>query len=440
MNLEFSFVGASNYFLTNNYLDLQQFFKYQANTLTLPYLGSKIVTYFNLDPLISQRALSLFGQIIILYSIILLTPKKSKRQWHLIMITSLTPFIYIFSLRGTADLFPASLGLLSYAIYTKYYLKNQKLKFLILSSFIFSIALIAKYHACLYLIIFALTIDGGYRKRVKEIFKFLILPFLVFYFFQIFLYKNFNFIFINPNFKNTHKLELSSFLSNFLTYVGFMYLFINLLIVDSDFLKKTIMLKNLITMITIFVISVIFVQNNGELNMPIKMLSTTILYKIVISISAALGIMHMKFNIKNKYTIFLLFGLALLSLSRPADRYLIFLFPFIFMLILNKDYNINYRYYLLIISFVFLNILIITKQYVHGVLCEDAINYLDKNEMILQTLPGDCFASHGNLFSRIIVDKKFIIRKNNPDMNTNKIYERKKNIGGYEQIISIEAL
>jgi len=212
MNLEFSFAAANNYFQTNNSLDLENFFKYQANTLTMSYIGSKITSYLHVDPLISQRALSILGQTIILYSIFLLKTKKFELLWQLIFLIFLLPFVFTFSLRGTADLFPVSLGILSYAIYTKYYLYNKKKVFLIISSLIFSIALIAKYHSGLYLIIFALTIDGGYRQKIKELFKFLILPFVIFTYFQVLIYKNFDFYFINPNFKSVHKFEPSLFL------------------------------------------------------------------------------------------------------------------------------------------------------------------------------------------------------------------------------------
>ena len=440
MNLEFSFTAANSYFQTNNDYDLESFFKYQANTLTMSYMGSKISSYLHIEASISQRALSLLGQIIILYSILLLKTKNFERLWQLLFLIFILPFIYIFSLRGTADLFPASLGILSYAIYTKYYLNSQKKIFLVTSSIIFSIAIIAKYHSLLYLIIFALTLEGGYLHRVKELIKFLILPVLIFTYFQILMYENFNFYFINPNFKNIHKFEPTLFLGNFLTCIGFMYLFINTLIVDKEFLKKLSNLKNFITSIFVFVISLIFIQNNGELNMPINIFSTIIIYKLMLSISAALGFMHIKFNLKDRYALFVLIGIALLSLSRPADRYLIFLFPFIYMVILKYDYKINFRYYLNIILFIFFNILILTKQYIHGTLCMDAINYLNKKEIIDETLPGDCLGSYGNLFSNNSKNKKYIIKKNIDEENNKKIFKKNKKIGILKQKISIENL
>jgi len=219
-----------------------------------------------------------------------------------------------------------------------------------------------------------------------------------------------------------------------------MYLFINILIIDKIFLKKITTLKNSITIIIIFIISLIFIQNNGELNMPIKLLSTDIVYKLIISISASLGIMHIKFNQKDRYAIFVIIGIILLSLSRPADRYLIFLFPFIYMLIFKDNYSINFRYYINIIVFIFFNILILTKQYIHGTLCVDAINYLNNNSVIDETLPGDCLGSYGNLFSNNNKNKKYIIKKNIAEENNKTIFKKEKEIRGYVQKISIETL
>ncbi len=159
VNLEWAFSEAAHYFTTHDYYYLDQYFSNQANTLTLPALSagfSKLLPFIDISyfpRLFAAGSYILLGIAIRKMTRILFNTDKDSNLYMILVF--LNPLIWIFGGRGTADFFPAAIGIFGLALYWSHANSKMKQIFAILS---LSLSILLKYHAVFLLVPLAIEI------------------------------------------------------------------------------------------------------------------------------------------------------------------------------------------------------------------------------------------------------------------------------------------
>jgi len=213
--------------------------------------------------------------------------------------------------------------------------------------------------------------------------------------FYIYNFIEFNFIFVNENFSSELALNFSNFIVNLIGYIGYLVLATFPVSLIFLFLTKKNLYYYIFAISLVFLIGFFFVNLKGELNIGfflIYLKDGRILSGIVITLFFlfffSLGKLFIHFK-QNKeiliYFLFLFFFIILLSLTRPANRYLIYLIPFFYLLIFFyynhkcSHYFFKILTYLAIIFSIMLNFLILNNQIITAKNIDNSIVYINKN-------------------------------------------------------------
>ena len=335
VNLEWVYKAGTQYYLTWDYFFLDQYFSGQANPLTYSFLSSFFVAIFG-DNYINYRILALLGG-----SLILVAMARYKSPF-LILIIGLNPLIWVYSGRAYSELL--SVGLLVVAIELH---KNGYLKGLIagLSSIVkfHSILFSGPYWGLLWLEKIAETRKLDFRNINFISALTCVIIFISFLFSYLYLYD----IWIVPDkWKDGLAIQAASFLDNFFSY-GF-YLSALFFFTIPFFLRNTPLRKNLLA-IAISIPLAIINQDNGEMNFG--SLDQLLGYELILIIKI-FGfwnfILCMELFLREKdlriMTSTILFYILLLSATRPAQRYLLFIIPFWALLVVESKIQTHYIY------------------------------------------------------------------------------------------------
>ena len=335
VNLEWIYRVGSEYYNTGDSYFRDFYLNNQANPITYSFLSSFFVYIFG-DHFISYRLLSLIGGSLILVSLI------NYKSPFLLLIVALNPLIWVYSGRAYSELLSVGLLVLAIELHKNGYLKGL---FAGLSASI-------KYHSILF--------AGPYwglkwiensieekRLNLKNI-NF-ISGFLAATLFLLFLfsYDYFYDVWVVPDkFKETLGINLPKFLDNFFGY-GF-YLSA-LFCITVPFLLINTKFKFHIIALLISVPIAMINQNNGEMNFgSLDQLIGSELILLIKIIGFWNFLLCVNFFVRHKesriMTITILFYILLLSATRPAQRYLLFIIPFWSILIVQSNILIVQSY------------------------------------------------------------------------------------------------
>lgn len=333
VNLEWLMRVGSKYFTSGDNYFLDFYLNHQANPLPYSFLSSLIVNFVG-DHTSSYRILALTGGLLILISLI------HYKSPFLILIVALNPLVWIYSGRAYSDLL--SVGLLVLAIELH---KNGFMKGLLAG---FSACI--KYHSILFSGTYwalkwienLITKKKFYLKNIYFISGFLAtILILSFLFSYDYLYD----VWIVPESLKPHESvspNMSEFLNNFFGY-GF-YLSA-LFFITMPFFLINIKLKNHAVALLISIPLALINQNTGEMNFgSLDQLLGNELILLIKIIGFWNFLMCINYFLKNKesrtITITILIFILILSATRPAQRYLLFLVPFWSILIVQSNIKI----------------------------------------------------------------------------------------------------
>jgi len=256
-----------------------------------------------------------------------------------------------------------------------------------------SLSIIIKPHSFFFLIIFIfLTIYKKKKINLNFLFwQFFLILILVSLFFVNNFYQ-FNFFIVNDFFKNTHSISFSNFFSNIILYFGFLGIiffplslfFYHALIFNNEFKK---LLLTILFSLLFFLIGYYLIRSLGEMDFGFisQYFSINFINGILsfFAINLFLGFFIYS-NDKNFSSFLIIISIVviifLLSLTRPSQRYLIYLIPFCFFLYRNII-NKNIIFVPTICIFIFLNIFITNNHYVTAFSTYDVIQFLEKNNI-----------------------------------------------------------
>ena len=339
--------------------------------------------------------------------------------WAALIIFS--PLIWVYAGRATADVLPTGLLMLSLAHCLK---ADENKIYNFIASVVFSISILVKYNSLLILpgffYLFYLQNNGQLDSRfLKDSFLFIMTPLagLVIYWWTI--YERFGIFVFPEHSKAFHRMQWTQFGNVFSLYSGYLVLLAGpLSFVSVFYLIKTLKYKNLVWIVLAGVclsfISYLVPSENLEMNFgPIHYFvndKVDVLIKILGSFLFCFflaDVIRDAWINNNRFARLLLFiiipYLIASSLTRPAQRYLIFLVPLLIMFFVfhRLDQNSGRKNFLgwgTVIIFVFLNLFSVNYQVAQANASERMAQWLIKHEMIQETHQGSIASHSGNYF------------------------------------------
>ena len=325
VNFEWVYRFGSQYFLTKEKFYLERYFDIQANPLTYSYLASLIVKFIGIDQYFIYRIPALFGG-----TLLLVILSGYKNPW-LILIVGLNPLIWIYSGRAYSELLSVGLLVLAFKIRSNY-----------LDSLIVTFSAMIKFHSLPFLIIYNSLnwIFSNLKKKTINFRKFelksIIIQLILFLIFLVFYYKYFEIWIVPDSFKERHaSINIISLFNNFFSY-GF-YLSGMFFLTIPAFLKVEQVKMKLLLLVLSGLLG-ISNKNLGEMDFGSfqQLLGSELilLIKIVGFWNFLLCCRAFWKDEKSRILLLTILGyMILLSLSFPANRYLIFVVPFWALLI-----------------------------------------------------------------------------------------------------------
>ena len=432
-NLEWVFIELAKYLKNNEYIfDIEKYKSTQANTIFLSYILS---TLFYLD-VSDKTVLILFRLLIIILtffiSLLFLIEKNiqlnQKLKLILIILIISNPLFNIYLLR----LYPETLAL-QFCFICIYFIFKKK--YLISYIFYFVSFLIKPFLIILSPLVLVLLFK---KENKKEFYR------ITFIFFIITLISIITIFFSQGNFFTNQKYSFYLSFSLERSLINFFEYFIYCIILTGPifglFFIKNLNKKNLfLTCIISFIVIVISQYTytaDGEINLSfLSQIKLFIKYKSLIYSFLIIGAIFsiiVIFKRKSPYKISIILTIIFLSILiiRPANRYLLYVFPFFFGMILVdifRNYSKKVISIFLIFNFLLYSIINTMQfkyqknKYISEV---NIINYLKKNKILSYTNLNELRSNFGYLTPEYYNGNprfKYIVKKCNTN-NKNYIY------------------
>ena len=414
VNFEFTFSEGAKYFkdFDKAYLDFYK--NNNANTFMFPLLIGLINKIIPIDNLVISKIISSSSYIFLGFAIINFHKYlnlKVKIEETLIFIF-LNPIVWYLGLRGTPDIIATSIALFSISnliINKKENLKN------LFYLFLFSLAILLKPIVILSFIIFIYIKfeDQNFKININLIKK-LILNILIISLPLILFYK-FLYFEITNDYVNIISVKFGGFLSNFFLYCAFIFISIGIFLFHK---VKYIIYFILVSLVILFISSKIETNfdpnHHGEMNFGfltgffpnnffyIYMIFLGLLIFSLLIIFTILTYLKKRELFKKifPFLLFLIIYIAFLSFFRPVQRYLILALPIIILIISEIKYKKLFLSFSYLALFIFLNLLITNNQISNSLISKKVFNYLNSNELLFDTYPGELNAHIRHLFAR----------------------------------------
>ncbi len=321
VNLEWVYRFGSQFFITNEKSYLEAYFADQANPIIYSYLSSIIVTVTGADQFASYRIFALFGGTLVLIMLL------KNRDYRVVIVVALNPLIWIYSGRAYAELLSVGLMMLAYN-----YQKKP-----IVGGLALGLSGIVKYHSLPFVLL-----NSGLRwihLNWKNKFKswnqshcwFILVASLCFMIFISWYRFEFGFWLAPDRFRERHaSISLANLLNNYFSY-GFYLSGMFFLTIPAFLNTEKLKLKALLLVSSILL--GFTNQNLGEMDFGSfqQLLGNEIvlLIKIIGFWNFLLCCQAFWKDEESRILLLTILGyILLLSLTRPANRYLIFVVPF----------------------------------------------------------------------------------------------------------------
>jgi len=430
INYEFTFSEGSRFFdsfekkYSNFYLD------HQANTFLFSLLINVInrVTFDTFDNLLIARLISFSSYIFLTLGFIntckFFNIHKSFTTL-LIIFFLLNPVVWTLSLRSTPDLISASLGFFASSLIL---LKYSNVLVKRLSLLILGISISLKPFALIYLLYLFCFVKPEQIKifKIKNLVDSIFLIIIPFLYFGA-MKKYFGFFILSEThyFRHSLKINLDFITQNFIGY----FCFLSIFIFPTSLSLRTKINYNTIFFFIVLILIGIYQFNFlklGELNFGF--FSSYINEYIILTISySLLFILLLKLleisknakidKIDFKLIVTILIFIAILSTSKPVQRYLIFIIPILTILIVKNSRINNIKFLMLtgIFLYVPINLVSFLNMHSNSKLYHQIFHYLKSKNIEKVT----DYRKLDHAFSFINVDnkleKKYYISKNSND-------------------------
>ncbi len=419
INLEWVFADGTKYFESHDPLLLKHYFLLQANTLGMPLLASffhRILPFLDQNAvlrLLSASSFLLLGYSLLkLYSLLELTYNPAL----LLAVVFLNPLIWTFGGRGTADLFPAALTLFTITLFWQAGSSRLRLAIAIAA---YGIAITLKYHAVLLVPLIgleALTRPGANLRKASLHYILSVALMLVIPMAYIIIAKElYGFWLLPPAFRLMHGINLNPYniVMNMIAYAGYLSLLLvpySLFAVWERIKAPGKALATLVITIAIVVAGFYGVRLGEEMRFgPLDAYIDPRIYSGALLVFAAIFVLLLKDILHNTTTPFarrymlcivlgILMFIAILSLTRPAQRYLLFVLPLAYFFVMSSNRSGKFITGTTIFVYGMLGLFITLSQLASGTVAQKMVHEITARGLLDDTEAGALMGNAGNLF------------------------------------------
>jgi hypothetical protein len=420
INMEWAFADAARYFATHQQVFLDRYFAMQANTLGVPLLAwliHQLIPFVDVGlvpRLIAASGFIFLGVALLRFNRLLggfINP-------HLLLaVAFLNPIIWTFGGRGTADFFPAALCLFSLSLFWDRETSNWQLCAALL---VFGVAILLKYHAVLLLPLVVLERlgrrDQDLGRRLSETALItagvLVLPGI----YVIVAMHTFGFWLSPAAFHNTHALGLAPafVVTNFVSYGGYLALLLapfSIFAVWNRLGTLRAMATTGAIAIILFLVGFCLLEPPPEMTFgPLDAFLNSGVMSGMFLVSAGMmvavlqdGIAFLKSDrAAHRYALCLAAGIlvfiGVLSCTRPAQRYLLFVLPVLFLFVPDILRTRKIATWATLGFYVAINVFITLSQIATGNAATELTEKIVAQGLLADTNPGVIVGHTGNLF------------------------------------------
>jgi hypothetical protein len=418
INLEWVFADGAQYFESHDPILLKHYFLLQANTLGMPLLAS---AFHRLLPFLDQNAvlrlLSASSFLLLGYSLLTLYSllERDYEPAVLLAVVFLNPLIWTFGGRGTADLFPAALTL--FAITLFWQAKSSPLR-LAVAITAYGIAIAVKYHAVLLLPLIGLEALTRRSTNIRKAFlRYILIVSLILVIpvaYIIVAKQLYGFWLLPPAFRAMHgaNLNVASILTNMIGYGGYLSLLLvpySLFAVWERVRTTRKAVTTLVVAMGVFVAGFYRVRLGEEMRFgPLDAYVDPRIYSGALLVFTAILILISKDTLRNttspsarRYILCMVLGvfifIAILSLTRPAQRYLLFVLPLAYFFVINNSRR-KFVTGATILLYGILNLFITLSQLASGTVAQQMVQQITARGLLDDTEAGVLLGNAGNRF------------------------------------------
>ena len=344
VNLEYAFVDAAQFFLVRTPALIQEYFSVQANTVGMPFLAAQVSRLLPGVPLLEvTRLIVLLGVPLLAAAIPRICWALGRNDAHLVTAYILiNPLVWIYAGRATADFFPMALGIWAISLVMQTPLSIQRA---LAGGLVLGLAAVLKYHAAfLTLAVAAYHLRGAPRTwpfRPAAVFMAAFGVTLCAYLLTA--HAAFGFWLTPPEFQAKHQFTSVGFASNLVCYAGYLVLLAMPTLPFLPEIARALVRRwrpVLLTLAVMFAIGFFGIADNGEMNfgpadrwVPQEM-RTALFAALATGLSLPLWLRQREHG-RFPATLWcaILAMLMVFSLTRPAQRYLLFVLPLLVALL-----------------------------------------------------------------------------------------------------------
>jgi hypothetical protein len=431
VNMEWAFSDAARYFSTGDRLYLDEYFDSEANTLAIPWLAFAthwLLPVLNINHL--PRLLADLGIPLLAFGLLRISRQllEEANPSLLISIVLLNPLVWTYSGRGTADFLPAAVAVFAFSLFWDGdETTEQDVWRRILASTVLGLAAVLKYHALLLLAgvgaEIAIRRRGQYGKMALEFAASAIPGILIVGAYLLIIRIKFGFWVTPPAFQRQLGANLIAAPDNFVSYMGFLALITFPLSFAVPWrrlreLRLGWIAVPLFGLAIAFGAGYLFLSDNGEMNLgPLdsyvnKHAANGFLGMLSLVCAACFLREQDRFIFSAKEArllgleVAIIFFLLVLSLSRPAQRYLLFVIPLFYLGMLLRRKRHRVMLVSAILLSVVLDIYILLNQVASGVAQEEMAARIAERGLLSKTDPGPIAANVGDRFFPFRSEKK----------------------------------
>lgn len=344
VNLEYAFVDAAQFFLFQDQALIQEYFSVQANTVGMPFLTAQLSHLLPGVPLLQvARIIVLLGVPLLADAMLRICRALGRDDAHLLTAyLLLNPLVWIYAGRATADFFPMALGIWAISLVLQ---SPLSLRRAFAGGLVLGFAAVLKYHtAFLAFALAAYHLRGAPRTwPFRQASVFLAAVTLPLCFYLLAAHAAFDFWLTPPEFQVKHQFTLAGFASNLVCYAGYLVLLAMPTLPFLPEVARTLLRRwrpVLLTLVAMFAIGYFGIADNGEMNLgpadrwvPPNM-RTALFAAVAVGLSLPLWLrMRNEDRLPTTLWAAIVAMLVVFSLTRPAQRYLLFILPLLIALL-----------------------------------------------------------------------------------------------------------
>jgi hypothetical protein len=338
VNQEGAFNSATLFFFNGDEAAIRAFFAADANTVAVSAIGALITATLGLNPEYGCRLVSILCAGLLAASIPgMLAPKT--RQSDVATLQALilfSPLIWTYSGRGTADFAPVAFAVAAIALFWN---ARPTIWSIGGATLLFAIAAVTKYHAALLLPFVPLGPNSNQSLKLRA-FLFVIAgsaAVIALLIYNLIIFQRFGFWITSPQFLVQLSPTSAHIFNNFVRCTGYLALLSLPFSVQAAFRRSATPLAIKVSVVAAaFALGLLMPPSAGELGFgPLDRWISEVLSGAVLA--AAMAVLLLAFldawrdRVDRSTILTILVFIAVLSVSRPAQRYLMFVMPFLYL-------------------------------------------------------------------------------------------------------------